>query len=69
MCITGHYVQNLHYIILNTLNIIQDIVALQESRPADDQLKIVQKKCLESENNVVIHTIFVVWLTCQPGPY
>ena len=43
--------------------------ALQESQPADSQLKSRTKKCSESENNVVSHTIFVVWLTCQPGPY
>ena len=42
---------------------------LQESRPADSQLKSHTKKCSEFKNNAVGHTIFVVQLTCQPGPY
>ena len=38
------------------------------SLPADSQLKSHTKKCLESENNAVGHTTFLVWPACQPGP-
>ena len=42
--------------------------ALQESQPANGQLKSCTKKCSESKNNMVSHMIFAVQPTCQPGP-
>ena len=42
---------------------------LQESWPADGQLKSHTKKCSELKNNMVGHTIFAVWPTCWLGPY
>ena len=62
-----YIVNTLYYLII--LNIIQDTVAHRISWLADGQLKSHTKKHSESENNTVSHTTFLVWPTCQPGPY
>ena len=62
-----YIINTLYYLII--LNITQDIVAHCIDWPVNGQLKSRTKKCLESKNNAVDHTIFLVWLACQPGPY
>ena len=61
-----YIINTLYYLII--LDITQDIVAHCIDQPVDGQLKSRTKKCLESKNNAVNCTIFLVWLTCQPGP-
>ena len=50
------------------LEITHNIEAHCIGRLADARLKSHTKKCSESENNVVGHTTFSVWLACRLGP-